>query len=46
MKKLTAKIAILIFVVGLLAAGLSSCTDDYGDYGDYGDVYGGVSSQE
>jgi len=43
MKKLTAKIAILLFIVGLLAAGVTSCSDDYGDYGDY---YGGISSNE
>jgi len=43
MKKLTAKIAILFFIVGMLAAGVTSCSDDYGDYGD---SYGGVSGQK
>ena len=43
MKKLTAKIAILLFIVGLLAAGVTACSDDYGDYGD---SYGGISSNK
>jgi len=45
MKKITAKLAIFLFLLGLLAAGVSSCSD-YGNYGDdYGDPYGGASSQ-
>ena len=43
MKKLIAKIAILFFIVGLLAAGITSCVIDWDQYGD---SYGGISGQE
>jgi len=44
MKKISAKIALILFVAGLLAIGLQACDDSYadcGDYGNYGDPYGG-----
>lgn len=45
MKKLAAKIFLVLFVTGLIILGIQSCSDDYGDYGDYGDIYEGVTEQ-
>lgn len=42
MKRITAKLIVFLFVVGLIVAGVQSCSDDYGDYGD---TYGGVTAQ-
>lgn len=42
MKKIVARLFLILFVSGLLIAGIHACSDDYGDYGD---VYGGVSAQ-
>lgn len=48
MKKLPAKFFVILFLAGLLLAGLKSCDSDYGSgYGsDYGDPYGGNNSEQ
>lgn len=43
MKKLVAKIVVVLFVTGMLIAGIYACTVDYGYNGDYGDIYEGVT---